>query len=297
MLVRDFTICPRCGAPTKKATAFNNGESEFWYECTKCNTYINTYIPQEHQASVHTDTHRFILNAGGYGSGKTTTSRQEFYKHLFLTEGGNTLIGANIAPQYEQTIKRDIENDIPAAFVKDSSSQKQYIDFINESINDNFKYISGESGLSIQYVDNIELEEYDYESIRKKLKHKLYKNYNRELQYGMTMYGPHRDDLIFNYQGKDLKIYGSQGQQKIAILCFKLSEIPIFKNISGFYPVLLLDDIFSELDIKKRNKLLKLINDFEIQSIITTTDLKNINKKNLDDTFIFEVKNANIVRK
>ena len=175
--------------------------------------------------------------------------------------------------------------------------RKEYIDFINESINDNFKYISGESGLSIQYVDNIELEEYDYESIRKKLKHKLYKNYNRELQYGMTMYGPHRDDLIFNYQGKDLKIYGSQGQQKIAILCFKLSEIPIFKNISGFYPVLLLDDIFSELDIKKRNKLLKLINDFEIQSIITTTDLKNINKKNLDDAFIFEVKNANIVRK
>ena len=132
MLVRDFSVCPRCSAPTKKATAFNNGESEFWYECTKCNTYINTYIPQEHQASVHDDTHRFLLNAGGYGSGKTTTSRQEFYKHLLLTPGGNTLIGANIAPQYEQTIKRDIENDVPQAFIKDSSSQKQYIDFIND---------------------------------------------------------------------------------------------------------------------------------------------------------------------
>ena len=113
----------------------------------------------------------------------------------------------------------------------------------------------------------------------------------------MTMYGPHRDDFSFNYNGMDLKNYGSQGQQKIAILCYKLSEIPIFKNISGFYPVLLLDDIFSELDIKKRNKLLKLINDIDIQSIITTTDLKNINKDNLNDSFIFEVKNANIIRK
>lgn len=175
--------------------------------------------------------------------------------------------------------------------------RKEYIDFINETINDNFKYISGETGLSIKYVDNIDLDNYDYESIRKKMKHILYKNYNRELQYGMTMYGPHRDDFVFDFKEKDLKIYGSQGQQKIAVLSFKLSEIPIFKNISGFYPVLLLDDIFSELDIKKRNKLLKLINDLEIQSIITTTDLKNINKNNLDDTFIFEVKNANITRK
>ena len=175
--------------------------------------------------------------------------------------------------------------------------RKEYLDFINENINYYFNYISGESGISIKYVDNIDLESYDYESIRKKMKHKLLKNFNRELQYGMTMYGPHRDDFIFEYDSNDLKIYGSQGLQKIAILSFKLSEIPIFKNYSGFYPVLLLDDIFSELDIKKRNKLLKLINNFEIQSIITTTDLKNINKNSLDDAFIFEVKNANITRK
>lgn len=175
--------------------------------------------------------------------------------------------------------------------------RKDYIDLINNYINDNYKFISGESGLFVKYLDNIGLDNYDSSTIKTIYKEKLSKNYSRELQNGMTMYGPHRDDILFELNKKDLKMYGSQGQQKVAILAFKLSEIPIFKNYSGFYPVLLFDDIFSELDIKKRNRLLKLINDYNIQSIITTTDLKNINKKNLDDAYIFEVKNANIERK
>lgn len=128
---RDFSRCPRCGAPTHKAIAFNGAESEFWYECDKCNTFINTYIPQEHQEAVHTDAHRITGNFGGYGSGKTLTSRQELYKHIFLTPNGNTLIGANVASQYEQTIKRDIEADLPKAFFKEFSTQKQWYDLIN----------------------------------------------------------------------------------------------------------------------------------------------------------------------
>ena len=129
--MRDFSKCPRCGASTKIATSFSGGESEFWKECRSCNTFINTYIPQEHQAAVHRDQGRFIGNFGGYGSGKTLTSREEVYKHIFLTRGGNTLIGANVQSQYEQTIKRDIEADIPMAFIMRSSAQKQYVDFYN----------------------------------------------------------------------------------------------------------------------------------------------------------------------
>ena len=66
-----------------------------------------------------------------YGTGKTTTSREEFYKHAFITPHGNTLIGAHILPQYEQTIKRDIEKDIPKAFIENVSAQKAYVDLIN----------------------------------------------------------------------------------------------------------------------------------------------------------------------
>ena len=175
--------------------------------------------------------------------------------------------------------------------------RKEYIDFININIDKNYSEISNDSGLFIKYVPNIEFDDYEYETIRKKMKHIYKKNYMKELNYGMTVYGPHRDDFYFLYKDKDLKYYGSQGQQKLAILSFKISEIPIFKEYCGTEPVLLLDDIFSELDIKKRNKLLKMINYDDIQSIITTTDLKNINKKYIEDAYVFNVKNGVVERK
>lgn len=133
MIIRSFERCPRCGKPLKPAIAIDGGESKSWLECSSplCNTFVNTYFPQEHQRSVHEDNHRFIGNFGGYGTGKTTTSREEFYKHILLTPFGNTLIGANVASQYEQTLKRDIENDLPVAFVKTYSQQKQYFELYN----------------------------------------------------------------------------------------------------------------------------------------------------------------------
>ena len=175
--------------------------------------------------------------------------------------------------------------------------RKEYIEYINLNINKYYKKIGNDEGLIIKYIPNINIEEYDSESIRKKLKHTYKKNYLKELNYGMTMYGPHRDDFYFEYKGYDLRYYGSQGQQKLAVLSFKLAEIPIFNDFCSTLPVLLLDDIFSELDIKKRNKLLKIINEDEIQSIITTTDLKNINKKYLDKANIYNVSKGIVERK
>ena len=113
----------------------------------------------------------------------------------------------------------------------------------------------------------------------------------------MTMYGPHRDDFFFEFNGSNLKFFGSQGQQRLAILAFKLAEIDIFTDINGTTPLLLLDDIFSELDLKKRNRLLKFISSRDIQSFLTTTDLKNINRKYLDSSYIYEVINGKIERK
>lgn len=126
--------CPRCGGKWVPTLAMNGGPSEFWRECSNpsCNSYLNTYVPQAHQAAFHEDKHTFTGNFGGFGSGKTLTSREEIFKHLFITPNGNTLIGANVASQYEQTIKREMEADIPMAFVKRVSTQKAYIDFRND---------------------------------------------------------------------------------------------------------------------------------------------------------------------
>ena len=175
--------------------------------------------------------------------------------------------------------------------------RKEYLDFIEQKIDYYYKEITGVSGLKIFYSPNVEFEDYEYENLRKKLKHIYKKNYLKELNYGMTMYGPHRDDFSFELNGNDLKFFGSQGQQRLAVLAFKLSEIDVFTSVNGTTPLLLLDDIFSELDLKKRNKLLKFISSSEIQSILTTTDLKNISKKYLDDSYIYEVSNGNIERK
>ncbi len=125
--------CPRCGAEWKDAIAMNGGPSEFFKECSnpRCNTFYNTYVPQAHQHAFHQDPHKFSGNFGGFGSGKTLTSREEIYKHVFITPNGNTLIGANVASQYEQTIKREIEADLPAAFVQRINTQKSYYDLRN----------------------------------------------------------------------------------------------------------------------------------------------------------------------
>lgn len=126
--------CPRCGAPMHKATAWNDGQSEFWYVCDRapvCNTYYNSFKPLPHQNAVLMDNHKFIGNFGGYGSAKTYATRQLIYKQLFLNPGGLVLVGANVASQYQQTIQKELEADIPKAFVKAYSTQKQYMELYN----------------------------------------------------------------------------------------------------------------------------------------------------------------------
>ncbi len=174
--------------------------------------------------------------------------------------------------------------------------RKEYIDSINESISKIYFNIAGENGLFVKYIPNINIESFDYDTIKNILENTFKTNYKKELNYGITLFGPHRDDIAFILDEKDLKQYGSQGQQKLSIICYKLSEIDIFKKKCMTKPVLLFDDIFSELDIKKRNKLLNYVAT-GIQSVITTTDLKSIQKKYLADAYIFEVNNGKVIRK
>lgn len=127
--------CPRCGSILKQTVSISGAPSTDWLECSNkvCNTYVDTYYPMEHQASVHNDTHRIIGNFGSYGTGKTKTSEKELEKHIFITPNANILVGANVSSQYEQTILRDFEKSFPEAFLKNRNVQKQYLDFINDA--------------------------------------------------------------------------------------------------------------------------------------------------------------------
>lgn len=125
--------CPRCNAPLVATPSISGAPSTDWLECSNkvCNTFVDTYHPMEHQASVHLDSHRVLGNFGSYGTGKTKTSEKEIEKHILITPNANILLGANITSQYEQTILRDFEKSFPQAFLEGRSQQKGYIDFIN----------------------------------------------------------------------------------------------------------------------------------------------------------------------
>ena len=94
---------------------------------------------------------------------------------------------------------------------------------------------------------------------------------------------------------KNIKEFGSQGQQRVAILSVKLSEINIFRKYKKVNPILLLDDVFSELDDIKKNNLIKYLKN-DNQVVITTTDLKRINKKTLGQASVFKIKEGKIIR-
>lgn len=171
-----------------------------------------------------------------------------------------------------------------------------YIKEINEKIGDVFKKITGLENLRVVYEHNLGVEDYDEEAIKNKLIDKFKRHFKQELMLGNTITGPHRDDFLFSLNDEDMKLFSSQGQQRMAIISFKLCELFLYQKVKKSYPVLLLDDVFSEIDIKKRNKIIRFLKK-DIQVIITTTDVEDIDKKLLEKAKIFTIKNGIIKTK
>lgn len=165
-----------------------------------------------------------------------------------------------------------------------------FINKINENISTIYNNLTKSDQLKILYEANIDITN---NNLKEQLEEKYRLNQNKEVVAGMTLYGPHRDDFSFIINDNDAKTYGSQGQQKMAMIAFKLAEIPIFEEITGNKPVLLLDDIFSELDKSKKNHLIEFIND-GIQVIITANDTVGISKKLLNNARVFRIENGKI---
>ncbi len=180
-----------------------------------------------------------------------------------------------------------------AAFIYNERSL--FINKINNRIGEIYEKLTDISGLKIIYEASIDFSN-NIDELKKRLREKYQNNLQKEIIAGMTLYGPHRDDFHFYIDDKDLKYFGSQGQQKLSMIAFKLSEISIFEEVVGTKPILLLDDIFSELDKVKKNRLINYINE-DIQVIITANDTAGISKKLLKNAYIFKVENGKIIAK
>lgn len=170
--------------------------------------------------------------------------------------------------------------------------RNDFIVEINKRIKDIYKSIINIDNIEIKYITDVKLN--DKEIMINEIIDRLEKNYDKEILYGNTLIGPQRDDFSILLNGNDISSYGSQGQMRIAILSVKLSEIDIIFNKFGEYPVILLDDIFSELDVDKRNKLIKYLN-CDRQVIITTTDIENINEELVNNAKLFKIDNGKVI--
>jgi DNA replication and repair protein RecF len=133
----------------------------------------------------------------------------------------------------------------------------------------------GSENLVIEYEPGVTDKTVEEEGIAAIFKHDLVSSRDMEISRGYTLTGPHRDELILKINNIDVRKYGSQGQQRTTALALKLAELEFMKSEIGEYPILLLDDVFSELDEKRRGTLLGLIAE-RIQTFITTTDIDNI---------------------
>ena len=165
--------------------------------------------------------------------------------------------------------------------------RNEYVDSINNYLDDMFYSITDNKGLKLKYISNMDND-------REVLLDKLKKNLNKEIMYKMTLIGPNRDDFCFYLDNKNLSLYGSQGQIRSAVLALKMSEVLLFTDKVGESPILLLDDMFSELDINKRNNILRhLIND--VQTVITTTDIENISEDIRKKANVYKIENGKII--
>ena len=113
------------------------------------------------------------------------------------------------------------------------------------------------------------------------------KNIKIDLKRSVTHKGPHRDDILLFINGKEIKKYSSQGQQRTALLSLKISELKYMEEETGELPVLLLDDVFSELDVERQKYLVEFIK--RIQTIITCTNVEYVEKLKLDGSMIYRV--------
>ena len=181
-----------------------------------------------------------------------------------LLQRNKLLKELNFRPEYEETL--DVWDVQLVQYGRELiGCRKNFVEQLNKTVRETHRKISGgKEELILAYEPNVDAQW---------LEQRLSQNRNMDLKLKTTNTGPHRDDVSFMVDGIDIRKYGSQGQQRTAALSLKLSEIELVKEIVKDYPILLLDDVLSELDGGRQQQLLAGIQ--HIQTMITCTGLED----------------------
>lgn len=159
-----------------------------------------------------------------------------------------------------------------------------FINDLNNIIKSIHKKLTGDKeDLTIIYEKNIDIESFY---------NKLVQSFKQDLKNKNTLFGPHKDDINFLINKIDVRKYGSQGQQRTCALSLKLAEINLVKEVINDNPILLLDDVLSELDENRQKFLLENIN--QIQTIITCTGIDDFIRNNLSIDMLYKVENGSV---
>jgi len=147
----------------------------------------------------------------------------------------------------------------------------------------------------INYEDtkNSEMENFTEDDLKSIFYRKLKGSLEKDMQYKTTTVGPHRDDFVILLDGKNIRFFGSQGQQRISSISLKLCELDILRKKIEKDPVLLLDDVFSELDIERKKLLVKAVSN-KFQTFVTTTNISYLDKLDLEFGSKFLIKDNKI---
>lgn len=169
-------------------------------------------------------------------------------------------------------------------------SRLGYIDKLNQYAKDIHRDItSGKEEIEFKYISVVK----NLEDIENSMLSQLKSARRKDIDKRTTSIGPHRDDFAILLNSMDAKIYGSQGQQRTSVLTIKFSSLKIIKELTGEYPVLLLDDVLSELDFSRKAYILRSIKG--IQSIITCTGIEDLTNYLDEKSKVFKVKEGSII--
>lgn len=169
-----------------------------------------------------------------------------------------------------------------------NQKRQNFITEINKYVSSLYYQITGLTSFNVKYVS--EFNEKDQQDLLFLYEESL----KRDVLFKKTHMGIHHDDLDFVVNNDSLKDFGSEGQQKNAIISFKLAELEVFYHLKQTYPILIFDDLFSELDKEKLNNILKLLNN-KVQTFITTTEIDKINASLLNNCKIFNIRDKNVI--
>lgn len=218
-------------------------------------------------------------------------------KYRQVLQQKNNYLKQIMKGQAKDQLFLDVLSDQLAGIAAEVISRRyRFLGYLSKSATEAYHNISlASEELTLEYVSSVsDITATDStEQIYQKLLTAFQKNRAVELKRGTTLVGPHRDDLEFRLNDQDAHLYASQGQQRTIALSLKLAEIQLVHQMTGEYPLLLLDDVMSELDHGRQSALLSYIHG-KTQTFITTTDLEGISWEIIKQPKIYQIKSGKI---